>query len=124
MVTSAREGVRWIDTRADHNRKIEEGQKMTTPLLICPNKAMQEAIVRKGIVIGHEIKDVRLYSKRVNPLLCFNCGEWGHARLRCSKKTQCGNALGLMIQTPVLARRNPAATVVKTIPYGRSPRAK
>jgi hypothetical protein len=88
------DGVRWIATRAAHNRKIEEGQKMSTLLLICPNKTMQEAIVRKGIVIGHEIKDARLYNKRVNPLLCFNCGEWGHARLQCSKKTQCGKCAG------------------------------
>jgi hypothetical protein len=88
------DGVRWISTKAAHERKIISSQKKSTILLMCPTKAMQEAIVRRGIVIGHEIMDAKLYHKRVNPQLCFNCGEWGHPRIRCSKKTQCGKCAG------------------------------
>jgi hypothetical protein len=71
----------------------QDGRRKTRGSLILrvPTRQIQEAIVRKGLVIGAEMFPARLYEHGLGVRQCFKCQAWGHTSIACGRRARCGN---------------------------------
>jgi hypothetical protein len=75
----------------------EQGRRQRTRgslLLRVPTRQIQEAVIRKGLVIGAEMFPARAYEHSLGVRQCFKCQAWGHTSNACGRPARCGHCAG------------------------------
>ena len=54
--------IRWIHDKKGYEARLKDGRKRGTVIASLPTQAMQLEVTRKGLVIGAEFFEARLYS--------------------------------------------------------------
>ena len=86
--------IRWIHDEKGHEARLKDGRKRGTVIVSLPTQAMQLEVTRKGLVIGAEFFEARLYSHSLEMKQCYRCQGWGHTQTACGKQERCGECAG------------------------------
>ena len=65
--------IRWIHDKKGHEARLKDGRKRGTVIASLPTQAMQLEVTRKGLVIGAELFEARLYSHSLEMKQCYRC---------------------------------------------------
>ncbi|PYY19147.1 MAG: hypothetical protein DMG62_24905, partial [Acidobacteria bacterium] len=86
--------IRWLHDAKGHDERVQAGKTRGTAIISFPTQAMQHEVIRKGVVIGAELFDARLYNNSLEMKQCFKCYGWGHTQAACGKQERCGECAG------------------------------
>jgi hypothetical protein len=86
--------IRWLhDDKTQAERKLS-GKTRGSVIVSLPTQAIQQEVIRRGLVISSQLYETRLYSQGLEAKLCFNCSQWGHTQAACGKRARCGECAG------------------------------
>jgi hypothetical protein len=86
--------IRWLHDAKGHEDRLKIGKKRGTVIMSLPTQALQYEAIRKGVVIGAEFFEARLYNHSLEMKQCFKCYGWGHTQTACGKQERCGECAG------------------------------
>jgi hypothetical protein len=86
--------LRWLHDKKGHQERLNLGRKRGTIIISLLTQALQTEVTRKGLVIGAEWFEARLYSHSLEMKRCFKCQGWGHTQGGCGKQERCGECAG------------------------------
>lgn len=86
--------LRWLHDEKGHEERLNMGKKRGNIIVSLPTQALQMEVTRKGLVIGAEWFEARLYSHSLEMKRCYKCQGWGHTQGGCGKQERCGECAG------------------------------
>ncbi len=86
--------IRWMHDAKGHEDRLKAGKKRGTAIVSLPTQALQLEATRKGLVIGAEFFEARLYNHSLEMKQCYRCQAWGHTQTACGKQERCGECAG------------------------------
>ena len=86
--------IRWLHDAKGHQDRIQAGKTRGTAIISFPTQALQHEAIRKGIVIGAELFEAKLYNNSLEMKQCFKCYGWGHTQTACGRRERCGECAG------------------------------
>jgi hypothetical protein len=90
--------ISWLHDITSHaaakRAKMKPKTARGTLVIGVPTQALQQSLVRQGIVINAQLFEARLFDHSQIIKQCFNCNQWGHTTSACGKKICCGHCAG------------------------------
>lgn len=98
--------VRWLHEATTQKKWCEEegcqqpNHRHRTPrsngtlLIYCATQAVQQGLIRSGIVIEAQFFETRLFENSILIRQCFRCGQWGHTQSACGRQAKCSRCAG------------------------------
>ncbi len=59
-----------------------------------PTQAIQQRVIKSGMVIHSQLFEVRLFDNSLIVKQCFRCNQWGHSQSACGKQVKCAQCAG------------------------------
>jgi hypothetical protein len=86
--------IRWLHDPKTHEKRKQDGKTRGSLIVTFPTQALQHEAIRKGVIIGSQLYEARLYDHSLQVKQCFRCSAWGHTQGACGKQPRCGTCAG------------------------------
>jgi hypothetical protein len=90
--------ISWLHDITSHaaaaRAKAKPATARGTLIIGVPTQALQQSLVRSGIIIDAQFFEARLFDHGLILKQCYNCNQWGHTTSSCGKPACCGHCAG------------------------------
>lgn len=80
----------WIGWR----KKPSKDENQGTMVIEVTDSDVANAILRRGLMIGREIRACSVFNKACRSIQCFKCYQYGHTTVQCTREERCGHCAG------------------------------
>jgi len=86
--------IQWLYSQPQLQRLLAEGKQRGSLLVGFSTQEMRRRAIRGGLVINAQLFEVRQFERGLQETQCFNCQQWGHTQIACSKPARCAQCAG------------------------------